>query len=179
MGDVIAALLVACLLWWTYFGWLKEALEHGLEHAPRERSGRAGQHRVQPRALPARLRDRGLRGGSGGDRAPPAHAPAAEVVVALGTGAVLFVGFSAFAPTGVGGVVLVPRLVVLAVTMLALAAVSSQAPVWQLAVVAAGLLVIVVIERRGPARAGAGQDDGGRPAAVRLTTAEPEEPRRA
>ena len=28
-GVAILAVVVACLLWWTYFGWLKEALEHG------------------------------------------------------------------------------------------------------------------------------------------------------
>ena len=37
--DVIAALVVACLLWWTYFGWLKEGLEHGLTAAPPSRIG--------------------------------------------------------------------------------------------------------------------------------------------
>lgn len=32
-----ATLLVACLLWWTYFGWLKEAMEHRFaEVAPEE-----------------------------------------------------------------------------------------------------------------------------------------------
>jgi low temperature requirement protein LtrA len=28
LATVGAAIVVACLLWWTYFGWLKEALEH-------------------------------------------------------------------------------------------------------------------------------------------------------
>jgi low temperature requirement protein LtrA len=157
MGDVIAALVVACLLWWTYFGWLKEALEHGLKHAPRERTGALASTAFSLGHFPLVCGIVAFAVALEEIVHHPAHPPAAEVVVALGAGAVLFVGFSAFALYLVSGVVLVPRLVVLAVTMLALAAVSSQAPVWQLAVVAAGLLVIVVIERRGPARAGAGR----------------------
>ena len=34
-----AAILVAALLWWTYFGWLKEALEHAFAAVPPERNG--------------------------------------------------------------------------------------------------------------------------------------------
>jgi hypothetical protein len=80
----------------------------------------------------------------------PAQTPAAEVVVALGVGTVLFVGCSALVYWRTSGVVLVARIVVLAVIVAVLAAVSSQAPAWQLATVAAGLLVIVVMERHGP-----------------------------
>ena len=34
-----ATLIVASLLWWTYFGWLKESLEHGFAAAPPEAVG--------------------------------------------------------------------------------------------------------------------------------------------
>jgi hypothetical protein len=85
-------------------------------------------------------------------------------VVALGAGVVLFVGCSAFAYWRTGGGVLVPRLVLLVVTVAALAAVSSLAPAWQLGVVAAGLLGIALVERKGPAGWGHDElheDDGG------------------
>ena len=38
-GVAILAVVVACLLWWTYFGWLKEALEHGASRANRSQMG--------------------------------------------------------------------------------------------------------------------------------------------
>ncbi len=38
-AAAFAAIIVACLLWWTYFGWLKDALEHLYAAAPPERNG--------------------------------------------------------------------------------------------------------------------------------------------
>ena len=152
MTDVIAALVVACLLWWTYFGWLKEALEHNLAHAPPSRVGGLASTAFSLGHFPLIYGIIAFAVALEEIVHHPSHAPATEVVVALGTGAVLFVGCSAFAYWRTGGVVLVPRLVVLALTIPALAAVSSLAPAWQLGTVAAGLLVIVLVERDGPSR---------------------------
>ena len=44
VADPALALLIACLLWWTYFGWFKEALEEQLED-------------TAPGAIGARVRD--------------------------------------------------------------------------------------------------------------------------
>jgi low temperature requirement protein LtrA len=68
------------------------------------------------------------------------------VVVALGAGIGLFVGFSAFAYWRLSGRILMPRLALLGAMLLGLAVVAPLAPVWPLAVVAAALLAIVVIE---------------------------------
>ena len=38
-SAAVATILVASLLWWTYFGWLKEALEHGYAPPAPERLG--------------------------------------------------------------------------------------------------------------------------------------------
>jgi hypothetical protein len=61
------------------------------------------------------------------------------------------VGCSAFALWRTSGHLLVPRLLILTLTIAALAAVSAQKPAWQLGVVAAGLAAIAVFERHGPA----------------------------
>ena len=34
LGAAIGAVIVTCLLWWTYFGWLKDALQVQLEREP-------------------------------------------------------------------------------------------------------------------------------------------------
>ncbi len=57
------------------------------------------------------------------------------------------VGASAFALWRTTGRVLVPRLIVVAVTVGVVALVSSADPVWPLAAVGAGLLTIVVLEQ--------------------------------
>ena len=38
-SAAVVTIVVASLLWWTYFGWLKEALEHRFAAAPPERLG--------------------------------------------------------------------------------------------------------------------------------------------
>ncbi len=147
--DVAAALAVTCLLWWSYFGWLKDDLERGLER-----------HSI--RAMSSVARDAFSLGhfplvcgiiGFAVAIEEIAHHPddvqPTEVVVALGVGIALFVGMSAFASWRTSGRILVSRLVTLGCTLAALALVSNQKPVWQLTTVALGLLVIVVLERPG------------------------------
>ena len=148
MSDVIAALVIVCLLWWTYFGWLKEAAEEDL--------ARAGPTKIGPLARDAYSLGHfplvcGIVAFSVAVEEivhHPAHAPSGAVVAALGVGVSLFVGSSAFFYWRVTGRVLVARLVILAATMVALALVSSHEPIWLLVTVAIGVLVIVVTEAR-------------------------------
>ena len=143
-----ASIVVACLLWWTYFGWLKEALEH--------RFAAAGPHRLGPLARDAfSFAHFPLIGGIVGFAVaveetvvhPDDPMPAA-VLVALGAGVALFVASSALSLRILGGPVLVARLVSLLVMGLGLALVGMVAapPLVPLAIVAAALLVIVIIE---------------------------------
>ncbi len=163
-----AGLLVACLLWWTYFGWLKEALEHGLASASPERLGTLARDAFS-------LGHFGLVCGIIGFAvaleeivAHPDEAASAPIA-ALGTGVALFVGSSAFAHWRLDGRVLVPRLVLLVGTLVAVAALSGQRPVWPLLAVAVGLAAVVVVEGTG----GSGATRPVRPAPARDRTAAP------
>ena len=69
-----AVLIIACLLWWTYFSWLKEAMEEAFAEVPAERRRTDGPGRLQPRPLPAHLRDHRLRRGRRGDHPPSGRA---------------------------------------------------------------------------------------------------------
>ena len=76
-----------------------------------------------------------------------------EVLIALGTGVALFVGFSAVVYWRISGTILVARLVALLAMAAGLVAVSSLPPAWPLAVVAIALTAVVAWEyRRPPAR---------------------------
>jgi low temperature requirement protein LtrA len=164
VADTVAALAVAGLLWWTYFGWLKEALEAGLEAAGRNIGAIAstafsiGHFPVVcgivafAVALEEIVRH-------------PAHVPPTHVTAALGVGVALFVGCSALAYWRTCGVLLASRLVLLLVTVGALAAVSSLTPAWQLGVVALGLLAIVLVEGAGPSGVGDEPAEGDLPLA--------------
>ena len=140
------ALLVACLLWWTYFGWFKEALEDRLASAGPQRVGQFARDAYSLAHFP-------MLGGIIGFAVAieeivahpdgPAHG---EVVAALGVGVALFVGFSAVCYWRLTGRVLVPRLVLLGIMAVLLALVAPLAPVWPLAVVSAVLIAIVLVE---------------------------------
>jgi hypothetical protein len=69
-----------------------------------------------------------------------------DALTALAVGVTLFVCASAFAYWRMTGRLLVFRLVTTGLTLVAIAAVRETDPIWPLAAVAAGLLVIVVVE---------------------------------
>jgi low temperature requirement protein LtrA len=152
VADAGAALVVACLFWWLYFGWFKERLEHALAAtAPSER-GAIARDAYSLGHFP-------LVGGIVGFAVAveeilrhPGHVPHAEVVAALGVGVALYAGSSVFVYWRASGDLLVARLVLLVVTVAALAAASSADPAIQLGIVAVGLLAIVLVEGAGPAR---------------------------
>jgi low temperature requirement protein LtrA len=161
--DTVGALAVAGLLWWTYFGWLKEGLEEGLEAAGERRVGAIASTAFSIGHFPVICGIIAFSVALEEIVHHPGSVPPGEIVAALGAGVVLFVGCSALAYWRASGVVLVARLVVLAATAVALVAVSSLLPGWQLGVVALGLLAIVVLERHGPQPSPADQPDGDLP----------------
>ena len=73
-----------------------------------------------------------------------------EVLIALGTGVALFVGFSAVVYWRIAGTILIARVVSLLVMVVGLLLVSSLPPAWPLAVVAIALTAVVGWEHRWP-----------------------------
>jgi low temperature requirement protein LtrA len=148
MSDVIAALVIVCLLWWTYFGWLKEAIEEDLARAGPTKIGSLARDAYSLGHFPLVCGIVAFSVAIEEIVHHPAHASSGAVVAALGVGISLFVGASAFFYWRVTGHVLAARLVILAATMVALGLVSSHEPIWLLVTVAIGLFVIVVTEAR-------------------------------
>lgn len=138
--------------WWTYFGWLKEALEHRFAAAEPDRiGGRAGDA--------FSLAHFPLVGGIVGFAvaveetvAHPDDPLGGPVLAALGAGITLFVLSSALSLRILGGLLLVPRLAALVAMVAALVVVAAIAPppAVPLAIVAAVLLAIVTIEAIAP-----------------------------
>ena len=150
-SAAVVTILVASLLWWTYFGWLKEALEHRYAAAPPERLGPLARDAFSLAHFP-------LIGGIVGFAvaieeiaAHPDEPASAAVLASLGIGVSLFVAFSSLSYRLLGGRILVPRLLILPVMLGLIAVVAPMQPVWPLAVVAVALLAIVLIEGAVPA----------------------------
>jgi low temperature requirement protein LtrA len=145
MGDVVAALVLACLLWWTYFGWLKEATERGLAAAG-TRIGVIARDAFSFGHFPLVC---GIIGFSVAIEEIVHHPDAAasgEVVASLGVGVALFVGSSAFVYWRTCGRLLGKRLAILLVTEGVLLLVAEQDPIWLLTTMAVGMLAIAVTE---------------------------------
>ena len=162
--DTVAALAVAGLLWWSYFGWVKQAMEHGLEAAG-NRIGSLASTAFSIGHFPVVCGIVAFAVALEEIVHHPGSVPEPEVTAALGVGVSLFVACSAFAYWRTSGRVLVARLALLLVTMVALVAVSSLAPAWQLGVIAVGLLGIVLMEGSGPGSARDERTEGDLPLA--------------
>jgi low temperature requirement protein LtrA len=146
MGDVVAALVVVCLLWWTYFGWLKEAVERGLASAPATHVAALARDAFSLGHFPLVCGIIAFSVAVQEIVQHPATPTSGEVVGALGTGIALFVGSSAFVYWRTCGHLLVARLAILVVTEVALLLLADQDPVWLLGSAAVGTLAIVVVE---------------------------------
>jgi low temperature requirement protein LtrA len=147
-----AAIVVACLLWWTYFGWLKDALEHRFATAGPDRLGPLARDAFSFAHFP-------LIGGIVGFAvaveetvAHPDDPMSSPVLAALGIGVALFVASSALSLWRLGGPVLGARLAALVVMAVALAGVAAVAPppFVPLGAVAVVLFGIVVVEAVAP-----------------------------
>jgi low temperature requirement protein LtrA len=143
----VGAVVVTCLLWWTYFGWLKDALELQLEREPSSTEGELARDAYSLLHFP-------LIGGVIGIAIgfeemvlhPDEHLETAALV-ALTFGLVLFLGSGAAAWLRAGKQVLLPRLAVLAALVVALVLAQDAQPPVVLAIVAVGVGTIALIEQ--------------------------------
>ncbi len=145
-----ASIVVAALLWWTYFGWLKDALEHRYAAVPPERNGPLARDAFSLAHFPLIAGIVGFAVAIAAIAAHPGGPASAAVLASLGVGVALFVASSALSLRLCGGPVLRPRLVILALMLGALVVAAPLQPVWPLLVVAAALLAIVLVEGAGP-----------------------------
>jgi low temperature requirement protein LtrA len=145
-----AAIVVAALLWWTYFGWLKEALEHAFAAVPPERNGPVARDAFSLAHFPLIAGIVGFAVALEEIGAHPDEPASPAVLASLGIGVTLFVASSALSLRLCGGRVLVARLGFLGAMMVGLVIVAPFAPVWPLLVVAAALFAIVFVEGPGP-----------------------------
>lgn len=155
VAAVGASIVIACLLWWTYFGWLSEALAHRFAAADPRRLGPLARDAFSFAHFP-------LIGGIVGFAVAveetvvhPDDPMTGPVLAALGVGVALFVASSALSLRTLGGPVLIGRLATLALMAMGLVIVGVMRtpPVVPLGVVAAALLAIVLVETiKPPAR---------------------------
>jgi low temperature requirement protein LtrA len=146
IGVALGSVVVTCLLWWLYFGWWQGAVEEKLRTSPPGEQGRFARDVYSLWHFPL------IAGVIGtavaieemvlhpGDPLPPV------VRASLAAGLVLYLGATDLAWWRATGRLL-PERTFAAVVLAVLVAVLEVAPGWELAVVAAGLLAVVAVER--------------------------------
>ena len=140
------AVLMTCLLWWTYFGWIREVLEDQLANESGRERAKLGRDAYSLWHFPLVSGIIALAVGFEGAFHPGDYS-VREVAIAVGTGLTLFLTATAGALWRAVGCVLWNRLVVLAGTLMALAVSATSAPVQVLGVGCVGFIVIVAIEQ--------------------------------
>ena len=143
-----ATLLVACLLWWTYFGWLKDRLEHGFAHAPAAEIGPIARDAYSLLHFPLICGIIGFAVAVEEILLHPERPAEGAVIASLAVGISLFVGSSAISFWRVTRQVLTARLVTTAITVVVVILLADADPLWPLLAVAAGLATVVALEER-------------------------------
>jgi low temperature requirement protein LtrA len=142
------AVLVTCLMWWSYFAWIHEHLEHkmatveGAEQAPAARDSYSFIH------FPLICGIIGVAVGFEKIIAHPHDLLSAPVAYSLGVGVVLYIGFIAFAVWRMDRTFLLPRLAIILFTGLGVILSIGMPPFWALAIMALGLLLLILVEWR-------------------------------
>ena len=150
MRVVVATLAVACLLWWSYFGWLKRATERGLAAAPADRIGSVARDAFSLGHFPLLCGIIGFAVAIEEMVHHPTSPPSGDVVAALGVGVALFIGSTVWVYWRTCHQLLVSRLVLLVLAEGVLVLVADQEPLWLLAVFVVALLGVVIIEAVAP-----------------------------
>ncbi len=152
IAAVGGALIVACLLWWTYFGWLMDALEHAFTDADQRLRGPLARDAYSLAHFPLIGGIIGFAAAVEDIVAHPADVAPPAVAAVLGAGIILFVGASALAYWRLTRRVLVVRLGACALVVIVLTGLSVLTPLpgWLFAGVSVVLAVLIIIEERMP-----------------------------
>jgi low temperature requirement protein LtrA len=153
LAVAIGAVVVTCLLWWTYFGWLKDALEAELEREPLETESQLARDAFSLLHFPVIGGVIGIAVGFEEMVLHPGQPLETAGMVALVLGLVGFVGGSAAVWARAGRQLLLPRLGVLAALVVALVLAADAQPAVVLTIVAVAIAAIAIVEQaRDPAR---------------------------
>lgn len=140
------AVLITCLLWWTYFGWVHGVLERRLEEHTGQHRSRLGRDAFSFGYFPLVS---GIIALAVGFEASfhPGDYTLLQITIAIGAGLTLFLVSTAGALWRAEGCVLWNRLIVLTLTLVVLAFSRTSSPNQILSVACAGLVLIVAIEQ--------------------------------
>jgi low temperature requirement protein LtrA len=140
------AVAATCLLWWTYFGWVKDILEERLISTGEQNQASVARDVYSLWHFPLVGGIIAYAVGVEGILMHPGESVSPGVGIALGVGVFLFVGSTAGSYWRATGKLLLPRILILIGTLGALAGTTWLTPIWSLVAICAGLATIVLVE---------------------------------
>lgn len=141
------AVVVTCLLWWSYFAWVREFIEEKFSETPQLEQARFARDAYSFVHFPLVCGIIGIAIGFERILGQPHAVLPIPVALALGGGVFLFVGSTALSVWRASGALLFPRFLILAVTLLLVGLSVGRSPGHALAAIAVGLFLIVIAER--------------------------------
>lgn len=140
------AVLVTCLLWWSYFSWISEYLEEKFSKKTGSDQARIGRDVYSFMHFLIICGIIGIAIGFEKILHHPHDPLNMSVSLALGIGFLLFVGFSIAAVWRISNMVLIPRLLILIISLLAIVLSVGHSPLIALGIISIGLTLINFIE---------------------------------
>jgi low temperature requirement protein LtrA len=140
------ALLVTCLLWWSYFSWINEHLEEQLSRKTGSKQAQLGAAAYSLMHFPLVF---GIIGIAVGFEKILTHSNdllSMPVALTLGGGYFLFVGFTAASVWRTSKLILMPRLIILVVSSIAVAFSVGYPSYIALGIISVSLILVTFIE---------------------------------
>lgn len=140
------AVIVTCLLWWSYFSWLSEYLEEYFSKKTKADQAKLGRDAYSFMHFLIVCGIVGVAVGFEKILQHPHELLSIPVALALGCGYVLFIGFSAASVWRTSKLVLLPRLLILIFSIIGIALSVGHPPIFSLIVISISLVLINFIE---------------------------------
>ncbi|NQV42702.1 MAG: low temperature requirement protein A [Candidatus Marinimicrobia bacterium] len=140
------AVIVTCLLWWSYFSWINEHLENHFAKTKKVERGRSARDAYSVMHFPLICGIIGIAIGFEKIIGHPHDVLSVPVALALGGGYVLFVSFTAASVWRMSGLFLAPRMIIVLISVIGIALSVGQPPAIAFTVIATGLMALIFIE---------------------------------
>ena len=146
VAVALASLALIALLWWSYFDWFKDELEHGLAAVPATELGRLTRDAFSLTHYPLMMGIVFIAAAVEEIMLHPQDSAPRKVLLSLAGGLVLFLGSTVLAYGRTHRKLLTRRLVITVVAGLVVAMLPETVPWVALAIAAAGVLALIIAE---------------------------------
>jgi low temperature requirement protein LtrA len=140
------AVLVTCLLWWSYFSWIFEHMEKKLSELSGSKQASSGRDAYSFLHFPIICGIIGVAVGFEKILGHPHDLLSIPTAAALGGGYLLFTGFTALSVWRLGSIFLTPRMVILLTSIIGIVFSVGHPPYMAFSIVALSLILINIFE---------------------------------